>query len=124
MGIVVGNNENAGYSVLTTAGTYTLNAGPAAVASPPAPGASPGSPGAYYGIYITTFGTSPVFTVYDIVPARGGVATATNVIHNGTGTAVNQSFSPITNSILGVRYTGALVVVVTGTSNAMNALWD
>jgi hypothetical protein len=111
---------NAAYSVLTTAGTYTLNAGPA---SPGQGFAGLGPPGAYYGLYVTVFGTSPVFTVYDITPARGSVAVATNILHNGTGTAVNQNFSPSGLS-LGVRYTGALVVVVTGTANTLNALWD
>ena len=120
MGIVLGNNENAGYSVLTTAGTYTLNPGPGS----PSAGVGVGTPGAYYASYVTTFGTSPVFTVYDIVPARASVAASTNVLHNGTGTAVNQSFLPVSGGLIGVRYTGALVVVVTGTSNAINVLWD
>lgn len=119
MGIISGNPINAGYSVLTTAGTYTLNPSPGS----PGQGVGVGTPGAYYGAYVTTFGTSPVFTVYDIVPARGSVASSTNVLHNGTGTAVNQSFSPV-SSMLGIRYTGALVVVVTGTANAINVLWD
>jgi hypothetical protein len=111
---------NAQYAVLTTAGTYTLNPGPT-----PGPGvAFPGPPGAYYGAYVSTFGTSPVFAVYDIVPAHGTVALATNLLHNGTGTAVNQSFSPAGNAALGIRYQGALVVVVTGTANALNVLWD
>jgi hypothetical protein len=110
---------NAQYSVLTTAGTYTLNPGPT-----PGPGvAFPGPPGAYYGSYVSTFGTSPVFTVYDIVPAHGSVAVATNILANGTGTAVNQSFTPTGQSI-GIRYQGALVVVTTGTANGLNVLWD
>jgi hypothetical protein len=111
---------NAQYAVLTTAGTYTLNAGQAS----PAQGiAGLGPAGAYYGMYVTTYGTAPVFSVYDIVPARGSVASSTNLLHNGTGTAVNQSFTPV-GSVWGIRYTGALVVVVTGTANALNALWD
>ena len=120
MGIVLGNNENSSYSVLTTAGTYTLNPGPAS----PGPGVGVGVPGAYYAAYVTTFGTAPVFTVYDITPVRGAVAASTNVLHNGTGTAVNQSFLPVSGGIVGIRYTGALVVVVTGTANALNVLWD
>jgi hypothetical protein len=120
MGIVSGNPVNAGYSVLTTAGTYTLNPGPGT----PGQGVGVGTPGAYYGAYISTFGTSPVFSVYDIVPARGNVATATNLIHNGTGTGANQSFQPLAGGLPAVRYGGALVVVVTGTANALNVLWD
>ena len=109
---------NAGYTVLTTAGTYTLNTGPT-----PGPGvAFPNSLGALYGFYVTTFGTSPVCTLYDVVPAHGAVAVATNLLMNGTGTAVNQSFNAGVS--LGIRYTGALVAVVTGTANAMNVLWD
>lgn len=115
MPIILGNPVNAGYSVLTTAGTYTLNPGP----SPQA-----GTPGAYYGAYVSTFGTSPAFSVYDIVPARGSVAISTALIHNGTGTAVNQSFQPLSGGLPAVRYNGALVIVVTGTANALNILWD
>jgi hypothetical protein len=117
---VLGNPVNAGYSVLTTAGTYTLNPGPGS----PAQGVGVGIPGVYYGAYVTTFGTSPVFSVYDIQPVRGSVATATNLLHNGTGTAANQSFQPLPGGLPGIRYTGALVVVVTGTANALNVLWD
>lgn len=120
MSIVLGNNENCSYSVLTTAGTYTLNPGPGS----PAQGVGVGTPGAYYATYVTTFGTSPVFTVYDITPVRGSVAASTNVLHNGTATAVNQSFIPVTGGLIGIRYTGALVVVTTGTANALNVLWD
>ena len=120
MAPVLGNPVNAGYSVLTTAGTYTLNPGPAS----PGPGVGIGTPGVYYGVYVSTYGTSPVFSVYDIQPTRGTVATTTNLIHNGTGTAVNQSFQPLPGGLPGIRYTGALVVVVTGTSNALNILWD
>lgn len=120
MPIVLGNPVNCGYSVLTTAGTYTLNPGPGTQG----PGVGLGTPGAYYGAYVSTFGTSPVFSVYDIVPARGTVAISTSLIHNGTGTAVNQSFQPLSGGLPAVRYTGALVVVVTGTANALNVLWD
>jgi len=120
MPIVLGNPINAGYTPLTTAGTYTLNPGPGS----PGQGVGVGTPGALYGIYATVFGTSPVFTAYDIVPARGNVATATNILLNGTATAVNQSYLPLTGAMLGIRYTGALVVVVTGTANTLNVLWD
>ncbi len=120
MSILLGNPNNAGYTVLTTAGTYTLNTGPGS----PGVGVGAGTPGALYGVYVTTFGTAPVFTAYDITPVRGSVAASTNVLMNGTGTVVNQSFLPLAGAMIGVRYTGALVVVVTGTSNAMNALWD
>lgn len=120
MPIVQANPINAGYTPLTTAGTYTLNPGPAS----PGPGVGVGTPGAVYGVYATVFGTSPVFTVYDIVPARGTIAVATNILLNGTGTAVNQSFNPLSGALIGVRYTGALVVVVTGTANTLNVLWD
>jgi hypothetical protein len=117
MPIILGNPVNAGYTVVTTAGTYTLNPGPSATS----PG---GAPGAYYGAYVTTFGTSPVFTAYDIVAAHGTVAVATNLIANGTGTAVNQSFQPLSGGLPAVRYNGALLIVVTGTANAINILWD
>jgi hypothetical protein len=85
-------------------------------------GVGVGTPGAYYGMYVAAFGTSPVFTVYDIVPARGGVAVATNILHNGTATAFNQNFAPVSG--LGIRYNGALVIAVTGTANTLNALWE
>ena len=120
MPIVVGFG-NAGYSVLTTAGTYTLNSGPT-----PGPGvAFPGQQGAVYGFYVTTFGTAPAVSIYDIVPAHGSVAVATNLLMNGTGTAVNQGFNAfVGGGYPGIRYTGALVAVLTGTSNAVNVLWD
>lgn len=120
MTIPYGNPVNAGYTVVTTAGTYTLNQGPPS----PGVGQSVGTPGVYYGAYVSTFGTAPVFSVYDVVPARGTVAVSTNLIHNGTGTGVNQSFQPLAGGLPGIRYSGALIVVVTGTANALNVLWD
>lgn len=121
MPVVQGAAAPAGYSVLTTAGTYTLNPGPGS----PGQGVGIGTPGSVYGFYVTTFGTAPVVSVYDIVPARGGVATATNLLMNGTGTAANQSFTAFSGGVWpGIRYTGALVVVVTGTANTLNVLWD
>jgi hypothetical protein len=105
--------NNAQYAVLTTAGTYTLNPGP-----------SRGGIGVLWGVYVSTYGTSPVFNVYDVVPAMGTNAIATNLLLTGSGTAAGQAFSPLGAGSPAVRYTGALVVVVTGTSNALNVLWD
>ena len=111
---------NAGYTPLTTAGTYTLNPGPG---TPGVGVTAAGSPGALYGVYVTTFGTSPVFSAYEL--KVGATSTTTSILMNGTATAVNQSFTPLTGAAVpGIRYTGGLIIVVTGTANGMNVLWD
>jgi hypothetical protein len=85
------------YTPISTAGTTTLHTGG----------------GLFGGIIITGSGTSWTNTVYDI-------GTATNVISpTGTATAVGQTFG-----VGGIRNTGTLVVVTTGTPGSLNALWD
>lgn len=115
--MIQAGNNNAQYFPITTAGTYTADSGPVA------PTFIRSEPGVIYGVYVTTFGTSPVFTAYDVYITPSGTTTA--LLLNGTGTAVNQAFMPMgAGNPMGVRYRGSLVVVVTGTSNGMNLLWD
>jgi hypothetical protein len=92
-----GNGNVYNYTAISTAGTTTLKS----------------SAGVFGGIVITGVGTTWVNTVYDI-------GTATNIISPaGTATAVGQAFGTG-----GVRTTGTLVVVTTGTPGSLNALWD
>ena len=115
--MVQAGNNNAQYFPLTTAGTYTVDSGPAA------PTYVRSEPGVLYGYYISTYGTTPVLSCYDVYITPTG--TTTTLILNGTSTAVNQAFMPMgAGNPIGVRYRGALVVVVTGTANGVNLLWD
>ena len=94
------------YTAITTNGTTTLN-GPANQVG-----------GVYYGATLFALGTAPVITVYDVV------GTNTQQIMNGTGTAANQSFTPL-GTTLGVRCKGNIVVVTTGTAaGSWLNLWD
>lgn len=107
---------NLQYTVLTTAGTTTLNPGQASgVAS---------QPGVLGGFVAVAVGTTWSFTAYDIIPATpGGAAAGTNTLLNGTATAAGQQFPAGLNGE-NVRYRGALVVVTAGTPGVFNALWD
>lgn len=107
---------NCQYTPISTAGTYTLNPGP--VQGPPS------QPGVFFGMQAVGSGTTWAFTAFDVVPASpGGAAASTNTLLNGTTTAQGQQF-PAGVTGVGVRYRGALVLVVTGTPGAFNALWD
>jgi hypothetical protein len=105
---------NCQYTLLNTAGTTTINQAPQAPSN--------AQLGAFYGLSQITAGTTFGVTVYDIIPAVGSVAVATNTLITGTGTA-GQTFLPAGSS-LGVRYRGALVAVAAGTPGAVNLLWD
>lgn len=104
---------NCQYTGINTAGTSTLNPGPAG---------APTTFGVFYGVATLAAGTGFGYTVYDIVPAVAQVAASTNTLMNGTNTAgvVQAPGQPG----VGVRYKGALVVVTSGTPGLINALWD
>lgn len=108
---------NCQYTPMSTAGTYTLNAGPAF--------GPPSQPGVFFGMQAIGSGTSWAFTAFDVLPPAqpGGSSAGTNTLLNGTTTAAGQQF-PAGVTGLGVRYRGALVIVVTGTPGAFNGLWD
>lgn len=110
------SQANCQYTVLSTAGTTTVNqlqAGPS-LTGPPS------GVGVLYGANETAAGTNFAVTVVDIVVA--GLVTTTNTLMNGTGTA-NQLMSPGPAGI-GVRYRGALVAITAGTPGSINLLWD
>lgn len=115
--------SNCQYTPLSTAGTTTLNPGPA----PAGPGVqgSPSTFGVLYGLATLAAGTGFGATVYDIIVPNGlgtNTATITNTLMNGTNTAGVVQAAGIPG--IGVRYKGALVAVVTGTPGLLNALWD
>ena len=96
----------ANYTYINTAGTTTLKT----------------TGGVYYGMNGISTGTTWVATPYDI-----------NV--SGTTTTTNNMTSSISLTTLGfqgvpgpggtgVRFTGALVVITTGTAGGVNILWD
>lgn len=92
-----GNGSVYNYTVLTTAGTTTLKS----------------AAGVFGGVTVTAVGTTWTNVVYDI-------GTSTNIISPiGTATAVGQTFSAG-----GIRTTGTMVVVTTGTPGSFIALWD
>ena len=106
---------NGQYTVLSTAGTTTLNSGQ--TAGPPT------QPGVLFGAQVSNVGTTFVLTIVDIVPASPAAAVSTNTLLNGTATAIGQQL-PAGVPGVGMRYKGALVAIVTGTPGAYNALWD
>jgi len=106
---------NCQYTVLSTAGTSTLNPGQA---SGPAIAC-----GVIFGANVQAVGTSFALTMVDIIPASGNVAVSTSTLLNGTATAIGQRLVAGLEGV-GVRYKGALVAIVTGTAGAYNALWD
>jgi len=107
---------NCQYTVLTTAGTTTINQTQSAssLTGPPS------GIGVFYGFYEVAAGTNFAATALDIFVA--GTTTTTTTLCNGTGTA-NQFFGPVQGGV-GVRYRGALVAVTAGTPGVINALWD
>lgn len=104
---------NCRYTPITVAGTTTVSP------TPPTIGAPTVNP-VFYGMNCAIFGTSPVFSAYDVIVVNTG--TNTNTLLSGTFTAAGQSVNVING--FGARVNGALVVVVTGTANALNVLWD
>lgn len=91
----------ANYSQITTLATTTVKA----------------SPGLYYGFTAVSTGTAAMaWAAYDVL------GTASNLLHTITPGALGaQAPGP---SGIGVRFTGILVVVTTGTAGTYNALWD
>jgi hypothetical protein len=76
-----------------------------------------------------TGGVAAVVGVYDLVPPtlaqyNAGTSTQTNLLMAGTATSVPTTLQPLNG--FGVRYKGALVVVVSGatTLGSATALWD
>lgn len=109
---------NCQYTALVAAGTSTLNA------SPPAGGQGPSQPQVFYGANVVAVGTAFVLSAFDVVPAVGGVALATNTLMGlSTATAAGQQFVAGIPGV-GVRFKGQLVLVVAGTPGQFNALWD
>lgn len=95
----IGSPYMSNYTVVSSAGTTTVKT----------------TPGSFNGVQCTALGTSFAAVVYDI-------GTATNIIA-GTATfsTVGQTFG---FSGGGIRTTGALVVVTSGTAGSLIALWD
>jgi hypothetical protein len=121
---LLGNNENTQYTVVATVGTLTLNQGRSAYGAAYPQNFGPVvNAGALYGFLTVNVGTSFAATFYDIILGTPGnpSATTTNTLLNGTGTA-GQFITPATG--MGVRYSGSLVVVTTGTAGSLNAYWD
>lgn len=118
---------NCRYTALTTAGTTTICQGPSSfgAAYPVNYGDGPGAAvGCFYGFTTLAAGTSFAATFYDVVQGlpSGPSTLTTNTLMNGTGTA-GQVLTPGPAGV-GVRFTGSLVVVTSGTPGALNALWD
>jgi len=86
------------YTPLTTAGTTTIKA----------------TPGVYFGLLGIASGTSYAAVIYDI-------GTATNIIQ---GTATITAGQTVNLGGVGIRTTGAMVAVTSGTPGQINALWD
>jgi hypothetical protein len=111
---------NCGYTQLSTAGTYTLNGGNPG-------GVEPGYFGVFYGFAaVGAFGTAgAVLAAYDVqtVVTGTGTNTNTNTLMSGTTTAQGQVLAAGPGE-LGVRYRGTLLVVMSGTAETVNALWD
>ena len=111
---------NARYTKLTGTGTTTLNAGQAASAQPQV------DQGIFYGAVCLAVGTTYVISVYDMIPPTNNgtnTATTTNLLMNGTCTAIGQQFVAAPVGI-GIRYRGALVAIQSGTAGQINAVWD
>lgn len=113
----VQSQGNCQYTVLNGTGTTTINQ------TPPAGGSGPSQPQVFYGANVVTPGTTFVLSVYDVIPAVGGVAITTNTLMQGTATAAGQQFIAGIPGV-GVRFRGQLLLVTTGTPGQFNALWD
>jgi len=96
----------ANYTYINTAGTTTLKTGG----------------GVYYGLNAIIVGTSWTAVPYDINVT--GTATTTNLL-TSTNTAAAVGFQGVPGpGGTGVRYTGTLAVVTSGTPGGWNVLWD
>ena len=96
----------ANYTYINTAGTTTLKTGG----------------GVYYGLNAIIVGTSWTAVPYDINVT--GTATTTNLL-TSTNTATAVGFQGVPGpGGTGVRYTGTLAVVTSGTPGGWNVLWD
>jgi hypothetical protein len=116
---------NCKYVPLNTAGTTTLNQGPALAAGGLAPPNPTATFGVLYGVATIAAGTSFGVTLYDIQAPTGlgtNTATVTNTLMTGTNTAGVVQAAGIPG--VGVRYTGALVAVAAGTPGLLNVLLD
>lgn len=97
----------ANYTRISTSGTTTVDPGPG---------------GLYYGVSVLNAGTLWTATAYDIVVS--GTSTATNPLSVSTSLVLGIGATAGPPS-LGVRYSGALVVVTSGTlAGNLNCLWD
>jgi hypothetical protein len=116
---------NCQYTPIAAAGTNTINPGPALNAGGYRAPQPPTTFGVLYGIETVAPGTGFGATAYDIIAPTGlgtNTATITNTLMNGTNSAGVVQAAGIPG--VGVRYTGALVVVSSGTPGALNVLWD
>lgn len=105
---------NCGYSVLSTAGTTTLNPGQAAGRAT--------TFAVLYGAATLDAGSSFAYSIYDIVPQIGATPATTNTLMNGTNSAGSVQAAGLGG--VGVRVKGALVAVTAGTPGKINVLWD
>ena len=96
----------ANYSVISTAGTTTIDVGH----------------GVFYGINCISTGTTWTLTPYDV--RVSGTTTTTNTL-NATQTASGTGFQANPGpGGTGVQFLGALIVVTSGTPGLWNVLWD
>jgi hypothetical protein len=122
---------NCNYTPISTAGTTTVDPGPAS----PGIGVGIGNFGVFYGVSALNAGTAtgtftsaiPTVAVYDIIPAQGNNAVTTNTLLGlQTATGAGQNFQANVGAP-GPRYRGALVVVTAvtqGTAAGFNVFWD
>ena len=96
----------ANYTYINTAGTVAVKA----------------TGGVYYGVYDLAVGTTWTITPYDI-NVSGTTTTTNNLSATITAAAVGYQGAPGPGGT-GVRFTGSLYVVITGTPGAWNVLWD
>jgi hypothetical protein len=133
---------NCKYTPLTsTTGTNTVNAGPLGSPGVGQQGVNPSSFSVFYGVNVAGLGTNtttgtatggqPVgVAAYDVIQPSGlgtNTATLTNLLASGTASSANAFIGPAgPSSSLGVRYQGALVIVLSGATSfgGSNCLWD
>ena len=96
----------ANYQYINTAGTTTLKT----------------TGGVYYGLNCIAVGTTWTATPYDI-NVTGTTTTTNNLTAQITAAAVGFQGVPGPGGT-GVRFTGSLVVVTSGTPGGWNVLWD
>ncbi len=115
---------NAQYTPIVAAGTNTLNPGPALTGGFRVP-QPPTTFGVLYGVDTIAAGTGFAYTLVDMIAPTGlgtNTATVTNTLMNGTDTAGTSRSAGVSG--VGVRYSGALVCITTGTPGQINVAWD